>query len=142
MAKTLVIPGPPPPPDACTAIETAGTYQITTAFTGCPVCWNLGGALWDGKWSNDGNNDCTWHPNVAAGLAMDNGRHVNFIGLWSMLWLDVITPAWRVLVSCLLGPVGIETWQGQKLVGEDPEGIFTRVSGCDLTATRFITRLS
>lgn len=117
-----------------------------------------GGITWDGTFYRDmtryaGCGEFFWASYLKPGTAsgMKNGFWLNFGSGWSHLVNDdfaqILTGAsqriyweaghWHLVIEATMFVTYavVDVWTGIKAGGNDPVGIYTRITGCDPTAT-------
>jgi hypothetical protein len=127
------------------------------------VCWDRGvrgGITWDGTFYRDltrygQSGSLFWSAYLKPGSApgIKNGYWFNFGAGWShlanddfsqiltgasqRLYWEPVTGDWRLVIEATMFVTYavVNVWTGIKAGGNDPTGIYTRVTGCDTTAT-------
>lgn len=129
-------------PAPCACSETlSGTYAMDPALildcAGCSSgfgCWET--RQWDGTFHL--HTPCRWLARNQEGYGWGAGQclQVGSIGL-SLPVLELLTSEcrWRLTIGCTQGAGSVTLWQGYKLSGVTPAGIYHRDLGCDPRAT-------
>lgn len=119
---------------ACYQIKDYSDGDLDTSE--CTTCVASGDAAWDGSFPNQfGAGEeyaCWWTPYVVdLNLSIDG---VEFNLEWSQIKL-VRNGVWGLHIVCKTAFVTLVVWDGEKAGGATPVGTYTRLSGCDATAS-------
>ena len=123
------------------------------------ACWDggvAGGVTWDGTFYRDVSRFALGGPlfwcaylKPGSGPGMKNGYWLNFGSGWAhlqnddpaqllagaapRLFFDSGAGQWKLVIEATMFVTNavVEVWTGAKAGGNDPVGIYTRISGCD-----------
>ena len=130
------------PPDPVVCGDLAAVYRLVDYLDGdipaCPDCFNSGNPAWDGTFVIDPLRDpCDRLAGTTATHLSIDGKVLDAATTWLNFpdWMAPPTFYWELLIRC--NPfIGSEVvWRGRKYTGSNPAATYTRVLGCDTTAT-------
>jgi len=96
---------------------------------GCAGCYDDSNAPWDGLYKH--TNGCTWIIDYGGSYSSVSDK---LLGTTSQIRF-VASTKWTVNVVCYGAAGNITIWDGEKTIGDTPEGVYTRTSGCDVTSS-------
>lgn len=127
----------------CTTLASAYTIQGVGSLMGCGTCEESAATSWNGVVQQVGSL-CQWNlissvsiagklPSyaLAVGGGCPEDESINGVGIW----FNEALCQWELAITCRTTDSYPVIWAGVKLVETGPAGDYTRVCGCDETAT-------
>jgi len=95
----------------------------------CAICFDSGSDAWDGTFYRIVDAQPRWN--------VDAIRRIDGKDLVATSFIVRLQPGggWRVSINCSKAGPNEPIWVGDKAIGMNPTGVYTRTLGCDLTAT-------